>query len=1157
MRPKTSLRTNQTEATMFAIPFESIISPRSTSSSAIHGMPMDELYDERRSLRNEWIRFMDSMDSCDDDATTSTNDGENDNYRVVDEMGESELCYPTTRNAHLDRIFSGRKNDDRDRHNRNYGDYDVLDTFRSLKAQVVHLGGILDEFTDLPKSPAKKSSPAKVLKEKPIEQTTKFTRLGQTEPFTKNTFKKGLYDGCDNFEDEWEALDKLEMELRQELETFGMKLENKNYEKENTNLEIENQSSCPELVDENDDEDDQQESILSRSPINSIERDNDQCLEFVDDEGDQQEPSRSKSPVNPIECDDEQCPDLVDENDGEDDQQAPIVSRSPANQIECDDEQFPDLVDENEDEKDEPEQIKSESPVNPIKRDDEQCPELVDEDQEEDKEAELKQSKPKSPVNPIECDEECIESVVDRSDPTTITMTERDQTPTVSNLASQSSEEESTSSMFMNCVSCTPRACSVVLDEDKDEYWDPIAAQRIRYDPSIPLSAESLLPDREKLLSPIYETNIQRNAFSSPISTLSTFTKDDAEPINSSENPMKSIFDATLSPDSSKIMVPVFESSPNGDEDVLGQTITSSESSPSECKSANIIADENPTTTSPKDSISKAPNNSVSKPTSYTMMVPTDSNEVIGKMEKKIDCKQENPVDESNDCESRDELNHVDSDILVVPTKSASTLTREEGPSTDSLDSHDEILNEILLEDETLTQRSKSQNSACANDTEVLEQNVILEDILSERDEDSVDNESNNETEEIQHEPVKVPTPRSPFHTYPAKLPANHQRSITINNFDRAQSRSPFSRIQKSPVRSPISTNKDTPFMSPYMAFELDVLPDPSLDLMAPSASVDCGSPAKRSFGTTIMRKEPLTMPSTVKELALLDTESDEDYISPLTSPTMFEDAIKEKTDVDDLVGQICAKVGNVLVLDQGEQGNKASKVPHPNTVSEGRNEIHSDDLNGIETVLAEEPKEFCNMEESKSTPPSTEKDLLKKGEEDALQFNISEIDSNESPDKHTSLGASSKHCHKEGQDEADSNDTTVGLETKIFTLNQQLLDSIVSRNFAEYSDLTMETISGIDWQGEILNGQSVHWKAEQLLRTPLGIEDGEKCSLLENKVSMEQCSIQQLSQDVVIAICRFSESLTRNCFRETRIWKMTAKGHWKNCHVHRHCLFP
>ena len=76
VRPKTSLRTNQTEATMFAIPFESIISPRSTSSSAIHGMPMDELYDERRSLRNEWIRFMDSMDSCDDDATTSTNDGD-------------------------------------------------------------------------------------------------------------------------------------------------------------------------------------------------------------------------------------------------------------------------------------------------------------------------------------------------------------------------------------------------------------------------------------------------------------------------------------------------------------------------------------------------------------------------------------------------------------------------------------------------------------------------------------------------------------------------------------------------------------------------------------------------------------------------------------------------------------------------------------------------------------------------------------------------------------------------------------------------------------------------------------------------------------------------------------------------------------------------
>ncbi len=1133
---------------------ETILSPQSTSSSSIHGMPMDELYDERRSLRMEWIRFMDSMDSCDDDATTSTAGEKNDKYAAMDGTGDVELWYPPTTNSNncpLDSIFSGAKNDFvdecRDEHNGNNDDGNVLDTFRSLKAQVDHLDGILEEFTDLPKSPATKASSRTVLEEKPIEQSTNVTRF-TARSATNSTFKRGLYDECDTFEDEWDALDKLEMELRQELKSFGMKLANKNYEKENSswdNEEISQQDSCPELIDEQEiahPEEEQTKMSQSKSPINT------NAIEYHNE---------LKENI-PNKCDDEAEERVEEENS----------SSEHEEQNNC-----PELMDEVEDE-------------------------VTEQIFVENEEHHQLQIQPKLPVDPIECiyelqeraannqDDEQVEHAADKNESTTTTITKRDCTPAileVSTLVSQDTEEESATSMFMNCVSCTPRACSDACDDDKDEYWDPIAAQRIRYDPSILLSSESLLPDREKVLSPIYETNVERNEFLSPISALSSFTMEDHEILNSSEKePMVSNIQAILLPSSSKAMVPALEASTNEKKDMFDypfnvtEMVTSFESKPFGCKRANRDEKEKPKTTSPP------------KATSYSMMVPTDVNEKLGKLERSTSWKQENLVDEMNDCECRDELNHANSDILVVPTKSASTLTREEAPSSDTLDSHDEMLNEILLEDETLTQHSKSLNSTCAEDTGGLEQNVledilseqdetltqhsksqdsscaddtelsehkVLEDILSERDDESDGDRSilDVTTDKNPYDPVENPTPMSPFREHPTKTPANHQRSKTINNFDHIRSvdksgkcgaeiKSPFFRVQKTPVRSPLSTTKGTPFMSPYMAFELDAFSDGSVDLITISESVDRVSPTKREIrgsGQGLVRKEPLSMPSAIKELSLLDSESDGDYVSPLTSPIMFEDPKAGNPEANDLVGQICAKVGNVLVLDQGEQSNIAPELPII------RNEIPVEAFNGIETILAEKSND-------------AEPDSVKEEKEglNALQFNISEIDSNESTENHISPDASSKQACKMAKTEVDSHNATISLETKILMLNQQLLNSIVSRDFVAYSNLTIENISGIDWQGEILHGQSVNWKAEQLLRTPYGMEDGKKHSLLENNISLEQCSIQQLSQDVVIAICTFSESLTRNCFRETRIWKETNKGEWKNCHLHRHCSF-
>ena len=121
-------------------------------------------------------------------------------------------------------------------------------------------------------------------------------------------------------------------------------------------------------------------------------------------------------------------------------------------------------------------------------------------------------------------------------------------------------------------------------------------------------------------------------------------------------------------------------------------------------------------------------------PVSYTIIVrpfssPVTSTSPISKKERyDIDhtTTEENqeslPKNLENDFDSRDEESHYESNFVALHSKSASTLTRDEVPPNESMNSHDAKLNEILLEDENSIKNTS------------VSQHQILQEILSEHD---------------------------------------------------------------------------------------------------------------------------------------------------------------------------------------------------------------------------------------------------------------------------------------------------------------------------------------------------------------------------------------------------------------------------------------
>jgi hypothetical protein len=258
------------KVSMIPTGIEATLSPRSATAFARNGLTTDELYDERRNLRREWIQFIDSVDS---------EEGQKDEIQPRDPkntinqfaMGDVELCYPTVTNTntcHLDGIFSVYNDydafvEDREGASEDESD-DDLHVFQSIKEQMETLDGILEEFSDLANSRSSGSSKEALVVSSKLKSKSNSpkTEMGSEVSDSNNRhmdddagtveryayllekthmqedIQEGLYNDCDTFEDEWEALNKLEMDLRQELESVSIEMENKSYRGERSSAMV-------------------------------------------------------------------------------------------------------------------------------------------------------------------------------------------------------------------------------------------------------------------------------------------------------------------------------------------------------------------------------------------------------------------------------------------------------------------------------------------------------------------------------------------------------------------------------------------------------------------------------------------------------------------------------------------------------------------------------------------------------------------------------------------------------------------------------------------------------------------------------------------------------------------------------------------------------
>eukprot|EP00531_Pseudo-nitzschia_arenysensis_P017420 CAMPEP_0116152442 /NCGR_PEP_ID=MMETSP0329-20121206/20650_1 /TAXON_ID=697910 /ORGANISM="Pseudo-nitzschia arenysensis, Strain B593" /LENGTH=1093 /DNA_ID=CAMNT_0003649157 /DNA_START=73 /DNA_END=3355 /DNA_ORIENTATION=+ len=1044
---------------------EAILSPRSTSTCGRNGLAVDELYDERRSLRREWIRFMDSMDSSDEENKSDTS-AFNDRYQPKSPSGKSEtldveFAIPprqTPTQCHLDSLFSEEydevMDENRDEYEYENNDDDVFHTFRSLKEQVDRLDGILEEFSDLPNSPSSNAS-------SPMSKSKSHALPKKSSNRKANPLQGGLYNECDTFEDEWEALDKLETDLRQELKSASAELESKSY--------------CEDT--------DKAKTISEHLSSNNTRH------------------SSQNSQV---------------------------------------------------------------------------CKEKYS-------------TENKRPIAVVTID-------------------------------TRSTEPPSTSAMIMDCVvntSCTPRACSDVLEEDRED-WDAIAVHRSNFDPSTISQSQSLLSNRKKVLSPISESSLDENNFTSPLSSQSNFpteTNDILSTEGSVEESQRTKMIEELHESRKKKM----STRPSP----VSYTINVKPFKPKNDKEEQDIS--NSTTTKVKESPAKSSVQSHGHNTvSYTIMVPRFSSpETSGSPIRTQECSQvDNPMatsDESStksvedNSESKNNESEFESNIVILPSRSASTLTRDEAPSSGSMNSHDAKLNEILLEDENSLKNTTAS------------EHQILQEILSEHDDSNSENDCVEDKSLLKIEMSQNQIPS----VYAAKSPATHLRSVEMNNLETPQSiqkKSEKESQHSDEEKSTLSDNTETPFFSANLSFELDAISAASLDLM--TISVDEASLAKdahpKSETKDIIPEQALTESTEMTTLDIMNTESGKGYVSPLTSPIASDDTgIRRERSIDYAIGELYAQatVGDVIVLDEEMQDSLAK-------MKESRNQFSSSNPvndrlqahNGIETILAEEKmteasdkNEDCNYSnwslsnisngESSISDPCPSNDVrivtgennielvtvernatdkkkeanidkevqIVPGDDDIeiIQLDVSKINDGDSIDVSNSdddsLDVSNNneenevlHRHDKSEDDFPANESMFAQENvdiDILSINKNLIQAILSQNFAMYSDLIDDEISGIDVQGQVVNGRQSQWEAELRLRNA-SEEDNDEDAFQTLDVSMEDSSINKLSPDVALLVYTLLESKNNklvNVFRETRIWKKTSdERKWKNYHVHR-----
>ncbi len=1042
---------------------EAILSPRSTSTCGRNGLVVDELYDERRSLRREWIRFMDSMDSSDEENKSDTS-AFNDRYQPISPNGMSEtldveLCYPTATNTntcHLDSLFSEEYDDEdevidehRDECEYETHDDDVFNTFRSLKEQVDRLDGILEEFSDLPNSPSatNASSPLSNSKSRPLPK----------KPCNRsaNPFQGGLYNECDTFEDEWDALDKLETELRQELKSASIELESKSY------------------------------------------------------------------------CEDQEKAKLQSET-------------ASANN--------------------------------------------------------KKESSRKSQV----CNEKYL--------------TEDKRPIAVVTIDTRSTEPPSTSALIMDCVvntSCTPRACSDVLEEDKQD-WDAIAAHRSNFDTSIISQTQSLLSNRKMVLSPISESSLDENNFTSPLSSQSNFRTETDKKISAEqcfeETRHTKLAEARTrpSPVSYTIHVKPFETKTDAKED---------------------ISDSKPTKVN-KNPVGSPIETRGRNPVSYTIMVPRFSSPEtsgspmpakecshVDKDNPIVECSEESPtISLEADSESKDEESQFESNIAVLPSRSASTLTRDDVPPSGSMNSHDAKLNEILLEDENSLKNTTAS------------EHQILQEILSEHD----DNDSEHDRAD-DYSLLKIEKSENLYPSVSAaKSPAVHLRSATMNDLKTPQSAQKNAEHESQHLdteKSILSDHTETPFFSANLSFELDAISAASLDLMTISAEeASLAKDSQPNFGLKeSISDRALTASTEMTTIERMSAESGEGYVSPLASPVASDDTGKRRErSIDDAIGELYAKatVGDVIVLDEEMQGSLA-KIKENTNQSESSNTAddevdHVKAYNGIETILADDKmtkatnkKKYCcssnsslsNVSYGESSLPisSPSNDVriltgennielvtvvrnaskireeihddegiqIVPGDDDIeiIQLNVSKIDHNDSIDVSHNDDDSADNSNNNEEHEVlsrhvpanESNVAQENIDDNVISMNKNLIHAILSQNFAMFSDLTEVEISGIDTQGQVVNGRKNQWEAELRLRNASDEDndDGDDDDAFHTyNVSMKDLSINELSPNVALLVYTLLESKNDNLvnvYRETRIWKKGNKERkWKNCHVHR-----
>jgi hypothetical protein len=372
------------------------------------------------------------------------------------------------------------------------------------------------------------------------------------------------------------------------------------------------------------------------------------------------------------------------------------------------------------------------------------------------------------------------------------------------------------------------------------------------------------------------------------------------------------------------------------------------------------------------------------------------------------------------------------------------------------------------------------------------------------------------------------------------------------------------------------------PFLSPNLSFELDAISDGSLDLMTISADDVSRKGQKPMLGN----------PKGMDELSILSSESSESDESPLILPlvqTNSDEADRKESggeSIDHVVGRLYArtKAGGVLVLDEALQASLAriatravqeDPIKFKNTVFDESNLIYGE-VNGIETVLKEDSnpgtitatgccpsdpianlllRDFCCG--SNFSSPSNGVKIISGGE------NIELIQETETYDENSivSVGSKPKYFKSvEGIQQTDEYEiskegsaaTKDALRRILFWQSQRLLESIISRDFDVFSELTTGEISGIDFRGEIIHGRCSYWDAAQRLteRQPQ-----------DNRISMEGSSILQLSDNVVVLIysvveCKNGASVVVS--RETRIWnKVNDEDQWRNCHFHLSSVHP